>query len=283
MAAATLALTAPPLLAQQATPAPQDDPGLETITVTATRRSATDVQTTPVAVTALNDAIVEDLSGNDLGDIASLVPNFSTGKPAGFNAAAFAIRGVGQTSIIVYADAHVGVAVDDFVIPHIQTQALDLFDIEQVEVLRGPQGTLFGKNTTGGVIAVTSKRPVLGEYGAETQVSYGQYNNGADNASLKAILSDALSIHEHVVHPARSHPLDHDIHRPHRSGQIDMKRKGMSGMDDDWNASQSGSQPPDDPSLRCLRMDNIGIELSNPLKEAPDSQHILERFDGACD
>jgi iron complex outermembrane receptor protein len=176
----TLALAAQPLFAQEsappaAAPPPLDDATLEVITVTATRRAATDVQTTPVAVTALSASMVEDVSGNDLGDIAGLVPNFSTGKPAGFNAAAFAIRGVGQTSIIVYADAHVGVAVDDFVIPHIQTQALDLFDIEQVEVLRGPQGTLFGKNTTGGMVNVRTKRPELGEWGFEFQQKIGSY------------------------------------------------------------------------------------------------------------
>ncbi len=173
------ALAAQPSLAQQAAPVdPPDEEGLEVITVTATRRGNTDVQTTPVAVTALNDKTVGDLVSNDLGDIASLVPNFSAGKPAGFNAAAFAIRGVGQTSIIVYADAHVGVAVDDFVIPHIQTQALDLFDVEQVEVLRGPQGTLFGKNTTGGMVSVRTKRPVLGEWGLELQqkiASFGRF------------------------------------------------------------------------------------------------------------
>jgi iron complex outermembrane receptor protein len=172
-----LALCAQPLLAQTAATT-ADEEGLETITVTATRRAATDVQATPVAVTALSDSTIDDLATNDLGDIASLVPNFSTGKPAGFNAAAFAMRGVGQTSIIVYADAHVGVAVDDFVIPHIQTQALDLFDVEQIEVLRGPQGTLFGKNTTGGMVNVRTKRPVLGEWGFEFQqriASFGRF------------------------------------------------------------------------------------------------------------
>jgi iron complex outermembrane receptor protein len=180
--ALALASFALPALAQ--TPAqppaapPKAEEGLEVITVTATRREATDVQTTPVAVTALSETAIDELAGNDLGDIASLVPNFSSGKPAGFNAAAFAIRGVGQTSIIVYADAQVGVAVDDFVIPHIQTQAMDLFDIQQVEVLRGPQGTLFGKNTTGGMVNVRTKRPVLGEWGFEYQqkiASYGRF------------------------------------------------------------------------------------------------------------
>ena len=190
------ALVAQPLLAQDAAQpvAPVDEEGLETITVTATRRGSMDVQSTPVAVTALNDSVVEDLAGNDLGDIASLVPNFSTGKPAGFNAAAFAIRGVGQTSIIVHADAHVGVAVDDFVIPHIQTQALDMFDIEQVEVLRGPQGTLFGKNTTGGMVNVRTKRPVLGEWGFDFEQRIASFGRFEERVAGNIPLGENLAV-----------------------------------------------------------------------------------------
>jgi iron complex outermembrane receptor protein len=191
-----VAFAAQPLLAQtEPAPAPDDDDdGLETITVIATRRDATDVQTTPVAVTALNDVTVGELVTNDLGDIASLVPNFSTGKPAGFNAAAFAMRGVGQTSIIVYADAHVGVAVDDFVIPHIQTQALDLFDVEQIEVLRGPQGTLFGKNTTGGMVNVRTKRPVLGEWGFEFQQRIASFGRFEERFAANVPLGEMLAL-----------------------------------------------------------------------------------------
>ena len=196
------ALSAQPLLAQEAaqpapsaTATPEDALGLEVITVTATRRGNTDIQTTPVAVTALNDQTLGELVSNDLGDIASLVPNFSAGKPAGFNAAAFAIRGVGQTSIIVYADAHVGVAVDDFVIPHIQTQALDMFDIEQVEVLRGPQGTLFGKNTTGGMVSVRTKRPVLGELGGEFQQRIASFGRFEERFALNVpLLGETLAL-----------------------------------------------------------------------------------------
>ncbi|HEX7038194.1 MAG TPA: TonB-dependent receptor [Pseudomonadales bacterium] len=148
---------------------------LEEVLVTATRRGDVALQTTPVAVTALGGEDVESLVPRDLGDIAVMVPNFSAGKPAGFNAAAFAMRGVGQTAIIVYADAHVGVTVDDFVIPHVQTQVLEMFDIERIEVLRGPQGTLFGKNTTGGVINVRTKRPVMDELGADIGLRVGSY------------------------------------------------------------------------------------------------------------
>ena len=74
---------------------------LEETLVTATRRTETDIQTTPIAVTALTSNDIEELVPRDLGDISAQVPNFSAGKQPGFKAAAFAIRGVGTTSIIV--------------------------------------------------------------------------------------------------------------------------------------------------------------------------------------
>ncbi len=151
---------------------------LEEVMVTATRRTETNIQTTPIAITALTSNDINELVPQDLGDISAQVPNFIAGKQPGFKAAAFAIRGVGTTSIIVYQDAQVGVTVDDFVLPSVQTQNMEIFDIEQIEVLRGPQGTLFGKNTTGGVINVKTKRPQLGENTLELQgkvAEYGRY------------------------------------------------------------------------------------------------------------
>ena len=117
----------------------QGGPQLEEVMVTATRRTETDIQTTPISVSALTSRDIEELVPRDLGDIATQVPNFIAGKQPGFKAAAFAMRGVGATSIIVYNDPQVGVVVDDFVLPSVQTQNIEMFDIEQIEVLRGPQ------------------------------------------------------------------------------------------------------------------------------------------------
>jgi len=167
---------------------------LEETLVTATRRTETDIQTTPIAITALTSNDIEELVPQDLGDISAQVPNFIAGKQPGFKAAAFAMRGVGTTSIIVYQDAQVGVTVDDFVLPSVQTQNMEMFDIEQIEVLRGPQGTLFGKNTTGGVINVKTKRPQLDETTVELQgkvAQHGRYegryaiNHGTDTLAFR--------------------------------------------------------------------------------------------------
>jgi iron complex outermembrane recepter protein len=166
---------------------------IEEILVTASRRTETDIQSTAMSISAITANDIDQLSPRDLGDIATLVPNFSAAKPAGFNAASFAMRGVGQTSIIVYQDPQVGVTIDDFVIPHIQTQLLEMFDIEQVEVLRGPQGTLYGKNTTGGVVNVRTRRPVMGENSLEAAVkteSFGRFETRiAGNAAVGETLA----------------------------------------------------------------------------------------------
>ncbi len=134
--------------------------GLDEIVVTATRRES-NLQSTPIAVTAIDSQVMADLTPRTLADMALLVPNFSANKVNGFNAASFAMRGVGNTDIIVYNEAPVAVLIDDFVMPSTQTQLLDPFDVQEVEVLRGPQGTLFGKNTTGGAVVVKTKAPIL--------------------------------------------------------------------------------------------------------------------------
>ena len=166
---------------------------LEEIVVTATRRAETDIQTTPVSVTAISSEDFEVLHAQDIGEIALYVPNFSAATVTGFNAASFAMRGAAETDIIVYFDPKVGVIVDDFVIPHVQTQLLEPFDIEAVEVLRGPQGTLFGKNTTAGAIVVRTKRPDFEETSFDASLSYASFEDTKANFAFNVPLSDTLA------------------------------------------------------------------------------------------
>ncbi|MFB2557717.1 TonB-dependent receptor [Sphingobium sp. sgz301303] len=167
--------------------------GLADIIVTATRRS-TDLQSTPVSVSAVDSSLIAQASPRDLGEIAAFVPNFSAATIANFNAASFAMRGVGQTSIIVYFEPPVAVLVDDFVVPSVQTQLLDTFDVAQVEVLRGPQGTLFGKNTTGGVVTVRTKRPELDYIGVEGRAEYGDFGQRKIQASANVPIGSIAAL-----------------------------------------------------------------------------------------
>lgn len=157
--------------------------GLGEIIVTATKRDS-NLQTTPIAISAVDQSIIQQSSANDIGDLSTFVPNFSAARITGFNAASFAMRGVGQNNIIVYYEPSVLVTVDDFVVPSVQTQLLDTFDVQQVEVLRGPQGTLFGKNAIGGAVTVKTKRPDLDTFGAEVRGTYGSFKSASVNGAL---------------------------------------------------------------------------------------------------
>jgi iron complex outermembrane receptor protein len=148
---------------------------LEEVLVTATRRGDTDILKTPVAVTAITANDVKTYAPRDLNDIAVMVPSLSAGTVSAFKSASFAMRGVSESTIIVYKESPVGVTIDDFVVNHVQTQNLEMFDIAQIEVLRGPQGTLFGKNTTGGMINVKTKRPILDERRIEVTGEVGDF------------------------------------------------------------------------------------------------------------
>jgi len=163
--------------------------GIGEIVVTATRRDS-DLQKTPIAVSAIDQELIQQANVDNIGGLASFVPNFSAETITGFNAASFAMRGVGQNNIIVYFEPPVVVLVDDFVVPSVQTQLLDTFDVSQVEVLRGPQGTLFGKNSTGGAVTVRTKRPELDTIGVEGRLSYGSFGSVGVKGSANVPIGD---------------------------------------------------------------------------------------------
>jgi iron complex outermembrane receptor protein len=169
----------------------QDEPGdeesasaLEEVLVTATRRGESDIMSTPLAITALTGEDTEKFAIRDLNDVAVSIPGLSNGSVSGFNSAQFSMRGTTETSIIIYKESPVGVTLDEFVVPVLQTANLEMFDIEAVEVLRGPQGTLFGKNTTGGVINVRTKQPELGANNLDLRYTYGDFDTNKMNVAL---------------------------------------------------------------------------------------------------
>ncbi|RVQ64731.1 TonB-dependent receptor [Croceicoccus ponticola] len=164
--------------------------GLEEIIVTA-RRTSESLQETPVAVTAFTSAAIESKFATDIRGLAGDVPNVVITNVPGFNAASIGIRGQSTGDIILTFEPAVGVVVDDFVLAHVQTQLFDLFDIDRIEILRGPQGTLFGKNTVGGVVNVITKRPNA-DFGGEIRVGYSSFNTKDVKAAINIPLSDTL-------------------------------------------------------------------------------------------
>jgi iron complex outermembrane receptor protein len=122
---------------------------LEAVTVTARRREET-LQDVPVAVTAFTPEAIDKLNVRDIGDLDALVPNLTIYAARGSNSTITAyIRGVGQSDPLWGVDPGVGLYLDDVYIARPQGGLLDVFDVGRIEVLRGPQGTLYGKNTIG--------------------------------------------------------------------------------------------------------------------------------------
>jgi iron complex outermembrane receptor protein len=165
--------------------------GVPTIVVTATRREES-LQDVPIAVTAFGDETIEALSAETVGALAEFTPNLTrTAGPTGGNDAFFFIRGIGQVDSNPAADPGVGVYVDGVYYARLQGASIDTDDIARVEVLRGPQGTLFGRNTIGGAINITTEDPGR-DFGVQGRVTVGMRERFDAYAAVDLPASDAL-------------------------------------------------------------------------------------------
>ncbi|MET0546609.1 MAG: TonB-dependent receptor [Caulobacterales bacterium] len=187
-ALATALVAASPLAAQTAqTDSKSASTGIGDIVVTAQKRSES-IQQVPIAVTALSEAQLASPTIRDIRDIAGRAPGLVIDTvSAGPKAAAIAIRGISFDDIEKSFDPAVGVVVDGVFVGTNSGQMLDAFDMAGMEVLRGPQGTLFGRNTIGGVINVTRTKPT-GEFGGKASVSYSNY----DTKQAKFVLNSPM-------------------------------------------------------------------------------------------
>ncbi|WP_395679999.1 TonB-dependent receptor [Dokdonella sp.] len=145
---------------------------LEGITVTARKRAET-LQDVPIAVTAFTSDRLDTLNVQDLSGLAGQVPNTTIYAARGSTSTVTAyIRGIGQSDPLWGVDPGVGIYLDDVYIARPQGALLDVFDVDRVEVLRGPQGTLYGKNTIGGAIKYVSRK-LDKDFGGYAQATVG--------------------------------------------------------------------------------------------------------------
>ena len=152
-----------------------DDTYLQEIIVTAAGR-ATDLQKTPIAVSVF-DQIRLDASGvSNLGELAYMVPGLEMTSTAPQAAMLVQLRGVGTTNITEIADGPVSIHVDGIYSPRSQAVAALLYDIDRIEVLRGPQGTLLGRNSTSGSVNIYNHRPSLDGVDGHWSTVFGNYN-----------------------------------------------------------------------------------------------------------
>ncbi|MFK8052859.1 MAG: TonB-dependent receptor [Woeseiaceae bacterium] len=148
---------------------------LEEIVVTAERREAS-IQDVPVAVSAYNEALLEKLQIQETLDLVNVVPNLFGGNNTGLGTAnMYYLRAQGNDESIATFDPPVGSYIDDVYVSRQNANNFAFFDVDRIEVLRGPQGTLFGRNTTGGAVNIVLRKPSA-EGGGFIEAAYGRFN-----------------------------------------------------------------------------------------------------------
>ncbi|MGE5235740.1 MAG: TonB-dependent receptor [Acidobacteriota bacterium] len=197
------------------TPRPESDvvkEFAENIVVTAQKRAENE-QDVPISLTAVT---AEDFRSITAGgpDIVQLlsgrIPSLTLETSFGRAFPRFYIRGMGNTDFDLNASQPVSMVVDDVVLENPVVKGMPLWDLERIEVLRGPQGTLFGRNTPAGVVKFETKKPTR-DLDASFRVSYGTFNTIDVSGGVGGPISDTLAIRFSALHQSRSNWVDNDF------------------------------------------------------------------------
>jgi len=182
-------------LAQDAKPAEETKAGqLETVIVTAQRRSE-NIKDVPMAITTLKGEKLDVLTsgGQDIRFLSGRSPSLNIESDYGRSFPRFYIRGQGNTDFDLNASQPVGLVVDDIVQESPMLKGFPVFDVDQVEVLRGPQGTLFGRNSPAGVIKFDSAKPVIGGHDGYVTLGLGEHDARNVEGALNVPISDTVA------------------------------------------------------------------------------------------
>ena len=172
--------------------APDDSRRLGTVTVT-TQKVEQSIQDVPIAVSAFDEESLNKLQLAGGPDLVKSIPNvsFTKGNFAGYN---FKIRGIGVDVIAQSGDAGVGIHQNDVPLAANRLFEAEFYDMERIEVLRGPQGTLYGRNATGGVFNAITAKPVLEEYQGNISATLGNYNTRKVRGMLNVPIGDKVAV-----------------------------------------------------------------------------------------
>lgn len=182
-----------PAMAATAAPESAADENAD-ILVTARRREER-LQDVPVAITALGPEQLERLQAKDITNLSGVAPSlFIKQNPTTTVSTSLYIRGVGQDESHFTSENGVGLYIDGVFFPRASGSLVQLLDFESVQVLRGPQGTLFGKNSPAGAIVLTSRRPSTDGFSAKASFGLGSYSLLEGSFSINAPLSDTVAV-----------------------------------------------------------------------------------------
>ena len=196
---------------------------LEEVLVTAERREAS-VQDVPIAVSAYSEEMIERLQIDDTLDLINVVPNLFGGNNTGLGTAnMYYLRAQGNDESISTFDPPVGTYVDDVYITRQNVNNVALFDVERIEVLRGPQGTLYGRNTTGGAISVVMKKP--------SDTMQGYVEAGAGNWGKTMVRGSIdLPLSDNVLTKFSAYYVDTDGYLENRTDGKDYNEADLTGI-----------------------------------------------------
>ncbi|MCE3262380.1 MAG: TonB-dependent receptor [Pseudoduganella sp.] len=170
------------------------------VLITATKRT-TSLQKTPVAVTALDAAALEDAHVQTIQDVTNLVPSFQATGQGDHGVITMTMRGIGNDSAKTeYADPEVAFFVDGIYSPRPEGATALLFDVEAIEVLRGPQGTLWGRNSTVGAVNMQTVKPKLNTFSGSVSGGIGDYSRLGARAALNVATGEHSALRVAFIH-----------------------------------------------------------------------------------
>ena len=191
-----------PAFAQDAAPAMDEAEGGGDIIVTARRREE-NLLDVPIAVSAFSGESLEMRGALDLTDIGNITPNTTLETSRGSNSTLSAfIRGIGQQDPVSGFEPGVGIYLDDVYLNRPQAAVLDIYEVERIEVLRGPQGTLYGRNTIGGAVKYVTKR-LPQEFSLSARATVGTYKQADGVLTVSAPIGDIVRVGGSVARLSR--------------------------------------------------------------------------------
>lgn len=214
-----------PSVAQEQVAEQADDAfgGIEVINVTAQKRSE-NIQEVPIAITAFSEDAIRKIGAANLNDLGLYTPGFESNN-ATATQTTWTIRGISTNDFGIGLDPAVAVYIDGVYIGRRGTSNLNFNDIERVEVLKGPQGTLFGRNSAAGAVNIITKSPVNDTEG-NVRLTYGNYNKRKVEALYNLPLNDNWSLRA-------------SYHNNNRDGYLDAVGRADLGTEHDWGARAS--------------------------------------------
>ena len=245
------------------------DAGVEEITVTAQRRSE-NLEKVPVSVAVISGADQRTFTagGDDtLLTLSGRVPSLYVESTTGRIFPRFYIRGLGNIDFYLGASQPVSIIQDDVVLEHVVLKSNPVFDVGQVEVLRGPQGSLFGRNTTAGIIKFDSAKPTQTLQG-QAQASYGSYNTITFDGGVGGpIVADKVAFRLSALYQHRDDYVDNTFTGASADGTVTPKKNAMGGFNEKDVRLQ----------LLLTPTDNLSVLLSGHARDYGGTATLFER------